>query len=1082
MRHCFALLLLAALPSVVLSGDAGVEFFERKIRPVLVEHCYGCHSAEAKKAKGGLLLDSRDGLRKGGETGPGLVPGEPAKGLLLKAVHYTHESLKMPPKGKLPAAVITDLEAWVKMGAPDPRDKATAVAKATPWDDAVKQRSRWWSLRPLRESAVPKGVDAIDHFLREKRAAKQLTLAEPADPRTLLRRLNLVLIGLPPTPDEIDAFVKEWNVARRPAIEKAVDRLFASPHFGERWARHWMDVVRFSETHGNEWNYEVHHAWRYRDYLIRAFNDDVPFDQLLREHVAGDLLLKPRWNAKERLNESVIGTAFYRFGEVNHDDCIALRSIGYDIADNQIDTLTKAFQGLTVACARCHDHKIDAVSTRDYHGLLGVVRSTRSVSHTLDAPEVNAEVMSKMREVKSAIRREQAELWRGLLDSATLLKSLAASKDDKAPADGPLGLWKQLASSKQPTDIEWKAAQARIEKEVAEQTRFNREQFTTLADFRKGAWPDWSVDGQGLRGVPSRSGDFTVASTGERAVATILPAGAFTHALSEKLNGTLRSPTLTTQGKHAKFISFHVAGEQTSAVRLVANNCQLNYRNYRALTSPKLQWVTFPLPEETDQIRIYAELMTKFDNPKFPDQLGTLGGDNRNDRVAWEKAAADPRSYFGVTHVVLHDQPSPPKSVPTALLDLFTQPAPATHAEVAERFARRLEAAIQKWGDDKASDDDVAWLNAMLQSGTLPGKRSAKLDALVAEYRKLDTALSLPRVAPGMADGVGFSQPVLIRGDCYRPGEPTPRSYVKVLAPAPFKSPGSGRLELAELLASPSNPLTARVFVNRVWHHLFGAGLVRTVDDLGHLGDLPSHPELLDHLAAQFMKEGWSMKRLMRSLVLSDTFQSGHQPSTASVEIDPENRLLQHYPARRMEAEAIRDSLLTASGRLDRTVFGMSVPGWREKDDPYHRLFQGPLDGNGRRSLYIKTTLMEAPKFLDAFNLPGGKVCQGRRDLTSVPAQALAMLNDPFVLQQAETWGKRLVQRTNDTVTTRLDEMFRVALGREPKSNERERFTRFVAQLAELHAVAERDVQASPAIWRDVAHTLFNLSEFITIP
>src|SRR5207253_2297394 len=228
----------------------------------------------------------------------------------------------------------------------------------------------------------------IDRFLLAAMEAKGLAPAKDADPRTLIRRLSRVLTGLPPTAAEVEEFVAAWDgaSAKRQAVEKLVDRLLASPHFGERWARHWLDIVRFSETHGNEWNYEVHHAWRYRDYLIRAFNDDVPYDQLVREHIAGDLLAQPRWNRSERFNESLIGTAFYRFGEVNHDDCIDLRQIGYDIADNQIDTLTKAFQATTVACARCHDHKLDAVSMRDYYALLGVLRGSRLVSHTIDGP------------------------------------------------------------------------------------------------------------------------------------------------------------------------------------------------------------------------------------------------------------------------------------------------------------------------------------------------------------------------------------------------------------------------------------------------------------------------------------------------------------------------------------------------------------------------------------------------------------------------------------------------------------------------------------------------------------------------
>jgi hypothetical protein len=296
-----------------------------------------------------------------------------------------------------------------------------------------------------------------------------------------------------------------------------------------------------------------------------------------------------------------------------------------------------------------------------------------------------------------------------------------------------------------------------------------------------------------------------------------------------------------------------------------------------------------------------------------------------------------------------------------------------------------------------------------------------------------------------------------------------------------FQSAGSGRLELAEQIARADNPLTARVRVNRIWQHIFGAGLVRTVDDFGRVGELPSHPELLDYLAARFVEDGWSMKRLIRSLVLTRTFQLSSRPSPAAREADPQNRLLQHYPARRMEAEAIRDSILTVSGRLDRTLFGPSIQPFRDKPNPDRRLFPGPLDGHGRRSIYVKNNLMEAPQFLAAFNFPGGKVTQGRRDVTNVPAQALALLNDPFVLQQADVWADRLVARPDASMTARVEHMFQAALGRPLERDERARFEEAVREFGHLHQVPAEEILRSRAVWKDVAHTMFNLKEFITI-
>ena len=1105
MRYRILSTIILALlaTSSIRAQSAGIEFFEKKIRPVLVEHCYECHAITSKKVRGGLLLDSRDGVRKGGITGPAIVPGDPDKSLLILAVRYTDPDTKMPKKGKLPAAIIADLEAWVKMGAPDPRDKAPIVKAAKSWAETVAERRKWWSLQPVKKPSVPTpqneawSDDPIDRFLLAAMELKGLTPAKDADPRTLVRRLSLVLTGLPAAGDEVENFSKAWDAAgakRGAILEKLVDRLLESPHFGERWARHWMDVVRFTETHGNEWNYEVHHAWRYRDYLIRAFNADVPYDQFVREHLAGDLI--PARSASDgigKFNESIIGTAFYRFGEVNHDDCIDLRSIGYDLVDNQIDTLSKAFQAMTIACARCHDHKLDAISIRDYHGLLGVLRSSRQVAHTIDAPEVNVETMRKMRDLKKAIRNELAEVWLKEIELPRLGNALGKLKNDKLPMENPLALWQRIAEKSQqdkaPFAKAWKAVTVEYAKEHAERTKIN-EQFTTRADFRKGAWPDWQVSGQGLRGAPSQPGDFAVAAD-DRAVVAILPGGAYTHAISEKLNGTLRSPVLSATNKH---ISFQVLGDRASAVRLVSNNCQLNYRNYRYLTKNELHWITFPIPEEADGLRVYAELMTKFDNPKFPDQLGALGN-GKDYRVPWEQAAADPRSHFGVTQVVLHDQPAPPKASLAHFQGIIAGPPPGNGPELAHVFMKRLERAITVWKKDNATDDDVIWIDFFMKSGILSNRTAAtpKLAELIAKYRKLDAELALPRVVPGLADGgPGFDQPIFARGDCMKPGEKTPRRYVEVLAPKPFFLPspsgrgtgggGSGRLQLANAISSPDNPLTSRVMVNRVWHHLFGTGLVRTVDDFGHVGELASHPELLDYLADRFVADGWSMKRLIRAMVLTRTFQLSHTPSAAMLETDPENRLLARYPARRMEAEAIRDALLATSGRLDRTLYGHSIPAYREKEYADRRLFKGPLDGNGRRSIYIKVTLMEPPKFLEVFNFPGSKVCQGRRDVVNTPAQALAMLNDPFVHGQADVWAKRLIERKGETIEARVAAMFRTALGREPRKEERERFTRFVTQVAELHGVRGDGIMGSAAVWRDAGHAMYNLSEFIAIP
>ena len=1084
------------LADVSPGTEVDAVFFESRIRPLLVERCYECHSA-GKKQKGGLLLDSRAGWAKGGDSGPAIAPGKPDESLLIKAVRGTDKDLQMPPEkagGKLTAPQIADLEAWVRRGAFDPRTGTPAVVAKKTWDEIFAERRKWWSLQPLRKTAPPAvddagwGTSAVDRFLRDRVTKDGIAPSPVADAATLARRATLVLTGLPPKPDDVEAFVSAAKNDSAGAYAALVERLMASPHFGERFARHWLDVVRFTETHGNEWNYDAAYAWRYRDYVIRAFNDDVPFDQFAREHIAGDLLPGPRRNAAGRFNESAIGTAFYRFGEVNHDSCVQFGVIGYDLVDNQLDTLTKTFQATTVACARCHDHKMDAVSTRDYHALLATLRSSRSVMRTLDSAEVNRDATAAMRELKKDIRGELAAAWRNDargIDAAKL-HALAAAAKDKAPdAGSPLHAWFVACRPDAQNVVEtWTTLAAEHAKEQAARTDFNGAKFTTLADFRSGIPAGWFSDGMGLRDAAASGGDFVVAHEGEKAVKALLPAGVFTFALSDRLNGGLRSPTLTR--KHAK-VSFEVIGNRFSLARLVFNNCQLNYNHQHSIHHDDWSWVTIDFPEKTGAMHPYAELLTFWDNPKFPDPLGTLGKDTENQRSPYADHAKNPRTWWGVRRIVLHDGAATPKPDIAHLSRLFAGASPNSAVEAAVRYAAIADGAVGNFASGRATDDDMRWLDWLVKSGLLSNKAAAtpRLAELTAKYREIENALALPTTMPGMADeGDAFAQPVLTRGDFTKPGEAVPRGYVQALTPPGFAMPasGSGRRDIAELIASADNPLTARVIVNRVWQWVFGRGLVASPDDFGHLGDQPSNPELLDHLTAQFIADGWSVKKLVRSLVQSRAFQSAAAPTAGARARDPENRLLSHWTARRAEAEVIRDSLLAVSGRLDARMFGPSVHPFRAKADPEKRLFTGPLDGDGRRSIYLKVQLMEAPHFLSAFNLPGGKVTQGRRESSNTPAQSLALLNDPLVLALADHWAGRLVADGCTSVADRADAMFRAALGRTSDESERARFSANIRSLAAARGVAEPDILANRAVWQDAAHALFNLTEFIFIP
>ena len=1092
---------LWVIGAILLGGSGGkaragddAEFFEKKVRPILAEHCYRCHSL-GKKQNGGLVLDSRGGWRKGGETGPAIRAGDPDASLLIRAVRWTDETLQMPPEdagGRLSDGQIADLTSWVKRGAFDPRIESGPAPERDSWAKTLKDRSDWWSLRAVRARPAPEvdraewsGTD-VDRFLYQRMAARGVAPAVEAAPRTLVRRATLVLTGLPPSAEECSAY--ESAALRDPsgAYGALIERLLASPRFGERFARHWLDVVRFSETHGNEWNYDVPYAWRYRDYMIRAFNDDVPYDQLVREHIAGDLLPKPRWNAQGRFNESLIGTAFYRFGEVNHDSCVEFGVIGYDIVDNQLDTLTKAFQAATVACARCHDHKKDAISTRDYHALLGILRSSRSVQHTLDAPEVNRDAVAELTGIKAEIRAELASIWRGethALDRARLSAQLRADPKQPPPITSPARVWIALSKAADVASA-WRSLGSEHVKENAARSEFNRTKFTPVADFRERLEPGWPRDGMGLRDGVGKSGDLVVAHEGDAAIKTLLPSGLFTFAASDTLNGALRSPELTRA--HGK-VSFEVVGGGGSLTRIVFNNCQLNYTNQHSIHHDKWTWVTVNFPEQTAALHPYAELLTFWDSPKFPDPLGTLGKDTENQREPWAVHAKNPRTWWGVRRIVAHDGAETPREEVTHLARLFSGEPPGDLDALAARYARIAEAVVDAFAENRATDDDVKWLEWLRAEGLISNraKTTPRLAERVARYREVEKGLSLPTTMPGMADeGAPFAQPLLARGEYTRPGALVERRYLEVIDTdgATPDLQGSGRAAVAEQIASPSNPLTARVMVNRIWQWLFGAGLVGTPDDFGHLGATPTHPELLDSLAARFVAEGWSVKRLVREIVSSRAFRSSAAPAAGTRAIDPENTLLSHYPARRAEAEVIRDSLLAVSGRLDGTLYGPSIHPYREKPDTEKRLYAGPLDGDGRRSLYIKFQLMEAPRFLSAFNLPGGKVTQGRRDVSNVPAQSLALLNDPFVLEMADRWAGALVPDGRATIASRVDAMFQTALGRPASPAEIERFTAVLLRFAAMRGASEGAVMNSRVVWKDAAHAIFNFKEFIFIP
>ena len=1011
MRH--AVLALAFFASCL--GQDNV-LFESKIRPVLARNCFSCHGPDKQFA--GLRVDSREALLKGGKRGAAIVPGKPEASLLVKSIE--HQELKMPMGGKLKDSEIAAVKEWVSGGAAWP--VASLPLGSATEDRYALQLKEHWAFQP-----VAKGPRlSIDDSLRRTLRKSGLKFAAPADRRTLLRRVSYVLTGLPPTLEEITGGAP---------YEQLVDKLLASPRFGEHWARYWLDIVRYGETRGYEWNYEILGAWRYRDYLIRAFNNDVPYDQLIREHIAGDLLAKPRINVVEKINESIIGTAFYRLGEAGHDDCIQFRELATDVVDNQIDTLTKAFQGMTVSCARCHDHKLDPIPTEDYYGLYGILNSSRQVSQPIDLPEVNGDVVARLRALTSRIRVELARVWRNeIAELEGKLAALPKAKDLEDPA--------YLIGR----EVDLPALEQRYREEAKERLEYNRQNFIPFE-----GWTTSTVKA-------SRDGEFAIAGDGAAAVKGIYPAGSYTFLDSELANGAMMSPYLP---KDKKFVSLKVMGGRLGARRTIIDNCAIG-ENYKLLENESLQWVRLETFAKQERLPVFLELVTRLFNPRIPDRPGML----KPEQLKWMD---EPRSYFGFAGALLHDVEAEPRKTLDHMLPLFD-------GESKGRYRRHVLSVIERWESGQSTGSDVIWFGWLLGNQLLSNRKDASpaLSALIDEYRRIESEMVPPRVVDGIADaGPGHDTPVFISGDPKSFGAPAQRRLLsKILGTAPFQTSGSGRLELAGRIADPNNPLTARLMVNRLWQQVFGRGLAASVDNLGTLGEKPTHPDLLDALARRFIEDGWSIKKMLRAMVLSEAFRQGSQTTAAAHTVDPQNNLLHHYPLRRLTAESLRDSMLLAAGQLKGDLYGPSIDPPRAEAKDYRRLFAGPLDGGGRRSIYTKITRMEGAAFLETFDAPTPMVTRGARDVTNVPAQALTLMNDPFAVAEAEALAARVMKQPSNQ---RLDTLFRFVVQRKPDAAERERYAGLARELAAMTA-SDAD---SAIIWRHLAHTLFNSKEFL---
>lgn len=908
------------------AADGDMELFEKHVRPFLVEHCFECHAEGAKRIEGGLYLDSRAAMLEGGDSGPALVPGDADESLLIQAIKY--ESFEMPPKGPRPEGEIEPIVEWVKRGAVWPNSPDRPKGQRESFDREERMASHW-SWKALETPAVPEVSnrewprDAVDSFVAAKLESAGLKPGGDADKATWLRRVTFDLTGLPPTLDEQAAYLSD---ASDEAESKVVDRLLASEQFGVHWARHWLDLARYAETYGHEFDYSIPHAWKYRDYVVRAINDDVPYDQFAREQVAGDLLEQPRVDAETGLNQSAHGSAFWFLGEALH----APTDIHVDLdsrIENQIDVFSRSFLGLSVACARCHDHKFDPISTEDYYSLYGVLRATYRDQALLDPTGRIAEIV---REIESETEKE--------IDS---------------------------------------------ERPVSEET-FVGEGTELFASFISGA-DGWTARGQAFE---HRAVDEPIKwdwQQGRSASRGVFDSGR----VANKLEGTLRSPTFT-------------------------------------ISHPQIHW----------RVRTSgATFRVVIENYFMHDRHQLLYGDSykanqKTDGWGWVTHTGDLRNHIGKRAFL----------------------------EVIDDGEGRVEIDSVWFGNrpDLPAPPEIA------VSGEL--EQLANLQELAASIPRPERVLSA-------GEGTSVDEPIHIRGGARKYGDLAPRRFPVAISgddQQPIEE-GSGRLDVAERLTDPTNPFFARVAVNRVWHHLFGRGLVASVDDFGVMGQEPSHPALLDYLATEFVDDGYSVKRLIRRLVLSRTYGMSSD-LTSGEAADPDNILLHRANVRRLSGEQLRDALLTVTGELDRSMGGPSVPihltaHMTGRGRPGQN---GPLDGNKRRSLYVEVRRNFLSPMMLTFDTPSPFSTLGKRNVSNVPAQSLVLMNSPFVSERAKAFAERLM-RDAGSAEERIDLAYRLAFGREPTSDER-------AALREI--VAERDDAEQ---WTVVCHALVNVKEFVFV-
>lgn len=941
-RH---LLYLICLSPGLLSGDEGIEFFEKKIRPVLSKNCYECHSAQAKKAKAGLLLDRKAGWEMGGENGAVIVPGKPEESRLLIAIRFDNNDIKMPKAGKLPNRVIKDFEKWIKMGAPDPRDQPLdeEFVHTGPRSKSLEEARKFWSFQPLKDPQPPitrnasLSQDDLDQFVLSKLEDKNLKPAERADNATLLRRIYFDLIGLPPTPEQIDVFLE--NPSKK-ALEETIDKLLDTPQYAERWGRHWLDVARYADTTGGGRNFAFPNAYRYKDWVLDSYREDKPIDHFIRQQIAGDLLPS---SSDEEFNDNMIGTTFLALGPHNYElqDKALLRM---EIVDEQLAAVSRAFLGMTIGCARCHDHPFDPLPTSEYYSMAGIFRSTNSSR----PGNVASFIERDLRDPYEAERKKHDEAAKVLNDKLiTLETELKVLNGGKAP---------------EPTVNSVK-----------------------------------SLDPKKVKGIVVDDTEATLVGSWNKSThsATYLGAG-YRHdgGQNKGEKSAIWKANIPKSGVYDVQISYSASSNRSSNVSVT---------------------VFTDLEEKTIIV----------DQRKRPPIDGTflsLGKYNLEEGE-WDVVKIN---TAGSTGVVIID----------AIRLLSESDDRSTLPPIAKKTPKKKDPAKE---EIEAQKKELKEAIAELKKDIEAHKKTAPPKA--------------PKTMSVEEHAEAGDWHIHVRGGIRNLGQKVKRGFIQAATPEgespkpEIKKGSSGRLELARWVTSAENPLTARVYVNRVWHQLFGRGIAPSTDNFGEMGQRPTHPELLDHLTSDFIDNGWSTKKLIRKILLSSTYQMSSTTNKQSLAADPDNHLFSRQNRRRLEVEAIQDAMLVASGKLDPTS---------ENTKP--------------RALYTKLDRNKIPEMWDIFDFPNPNLVSGVRNTSTVPTQALFLMNDPFVIKEAETAAKKILQNKDLTAEERLNLAYKITLGREPEQQEKSLALNYIEQ----HNNGDDD----PEAWAGIMHSLYASIDF----